>query len=330
MRPISTAVALLLYVASGCDQPPPPSAETPTHGPQTPTTSRESPPATASTKPRLPREGQPVAPTTPPHTAATTDHSQTRILQVDQALDGAAHWLASFPREKLRFDAAVMLSAISQADPKPQRFATALQYARTAAERDDDNPFLRLWQPDFPPPDDLWRWEPPRDGSRVNPNRPLTEALYCDHIPIRQATLDYILGPMRDDGQYHTTHAAWALIVARDLGCFPPQQAHELLLPIVAELAQFQPESPGPATLDVDLYAEQALMRYLAMDRQQAHIWVDNLVQRQNPDGSWAFPQDDEPIYYGYHATGICAWFLALWLQDQTRDPKHPPQPHGS
>jgi hypothetical protein len=241
-----------------------------------------------------------------------------RCAAVAAALDRAAAWLAAFPAAELRFDAAVMLSETRrQVDDEALRQAFAA--ARDVADRDDDNPQRRFWIDDFTAPaDHTSRWTlPPASGGRVNTNRVVSEALFCAEHGWRPETMAYVCGPMRDGGGYESTHALWALDIARRRGCVAGAAFHACARPIAAELAAAQPERLAPArSLDVDLWAERLLVLARAgWPRRRLDPWVAALLAHQAPDGSWAVPSDGEPRYYAYHATAISTWALAEWCR---------------
>ncbi|MBL8957012.1 MAG: hypothetical protein JNK82_39935 [Myxococcaceae bacterium] len=77
------------------------------------------------------------------------------------------------------------------------------------------------------------------------------------------------------------------------------------------ELKKAQPVDIGPASLDVDLYAERLLFLLLAGERDTTlSQWAKKLIARQNADGSWGAP--GERPYEQFHATMVAAWALAV------------------
>src|SRR4051812_37778605 len=139
------------------------------------------------------------------------------LLLAATPLERSAHWLAAFPVEDLKFDAAVGLSQTLQLT-KSEALQLAFDRARTASDQDVDHPQRRFWSSDFKVQKSAvtsWTAADPR----VNPNRPLDEALWCDVHGLRPQTVEYASGAMRDGGGYRSTHALWALVIARDRGC---------------------------------------------------------------------------------------------------------------
>jgi hypothetical protein len=246
---------------------------------------------------------------------ATTRRSCAAIAP---AVARAATWLAAFPADDLRFDAAIILSQLRRTvdgEPLARAFATA----RAVADHDDDNPQRRFWIPEFTsPPEHTSRWVVPRPGEpRVNTNRVLIEALHCGENGWRPETMAYLCGPMRDAGGYQSTHALWALDLARRRGCVASPDFHRCARPIALELEATERAPLAPKnSLDLDLFAERLLVLALAgwpLDRLDP--WAAALQQHQQPDGTWTVPGADEPAYHRYHATAMTAWALAEWCR---------------
>ncbi len=232
-----------------------------------------------------------------------------------EALERAAAWMAHFPEGQLRFDAAIGLTQLRHRFSSPG-LDEALARARRVAEADADNPLRRLFQPDFTAPVEATsRWAVPKPGQpRVNVNRVLAEAVHCRLNGLREPMLDYLSGAMRDGGGYQTTHAVWALTLARDEGCLPADDFDRRAAPLLAELRQAQPARPGPSAQEVDLYGERVLMLELAHARSpDVARGLDALRAAQAPDGAFGAP---EPGYLRYHATFVASWALALSLSE--------------
>ena len=228
------------------------------------------------------------------------------------ALARASAFLAEFPPEQLRYDAAVGLTFV-RALSDDESLRRAHQRARERADRDADNPMRRVWDKAARhPAKSTSEWAAPAPGSRVNVNRALVEALYCPENGLRRSTLDYIAGPMRDQGGYHTAHGLWALVLARDQGCLAGSAFTETAGPLIAELRKAQPERPGPSTLDVDLFGERILMMLLAGERDaQLDQWMAALLARQQADGGFGAAEEGRDPYQRYHATLVAVWSLA-------------------
>jgi len=232
------------------------------------------------------------------------------------ALERAGAWLAAFPETELRFDAAIGLHGILEHTDSPA-LQRAYERARRVADSDPDHLLHRLWNAAFTaPPEVTLGWPVPRAGEpRVNVNRVVIEALHCAANGLRRETLDYLAGPMRDGGGYHTTHALWALVIARENGCLASGVYAGIAADLGAELRSAQPAPFEPTdTLAVDLYAERLLVLVLSGDASaEAGEWARRLLELQDADGSWGVAALGEPVTYRYHATMMAAWGLAAW-----------------
>ena len=233
----------------------------------------------------------------------------TAFLLSASPVDRAAAWMAKFPTEELRFDAAIVLSEVLKLSDSA---ALREEYARArrVADEDDDNPSRHFFDPDAGvKKETLTRWK--ATDPKVNTNRPVDEALWCDVHGLRPQTLAYASGPMRDGGGYRSTHALWVLVLARERGCLDVKAFEKASGPVRAELREAQPEEPDTKPLDIDLYAERLLMLLLAGERDATlERWGQRLTRRQNDDGS--FGPRSAVRYEQYHATMMSAWALAL------------------
>ncbi len=231
------------------------------------------------------------------------------------AIARAVEWLAAFPADQLRFDAAIGLAALVRISDSPTA-QRAYAAARATADRDTDSPLRRAYD-DASRVAPTNRWDVPAAGAaRVNVNRVVAEALHCDVHPLRPATLAYVTGAMRDGGGYHTAHGLWALVLARDRSCVTAARFATLAAPLVAELRAAQPAVPETVVLAVDLYAERLLMLILAGERDAAiDGWAIALRSIQAPDGGFGLPAPDVNAYHRYHATLAAAWALAVWAE---------------
>lgn len=231
------------------------------------------------------------------------------------AVDRAAVWMAGFPPEQLRFDAAIGLSAlVRKADSEPAR--RALAAARAVADRDTDSPLRRAYDDTAPPPPAA-TWTAPGTGTggeQVNVNRVIAEALGCDAHPVRASTLAYIGGPMRDVGGYQTAHGLWALVIARDRGCLDAARFETLARPLIDELRAAQPSAPPRAVGGTDLYAERLLMLVMAGEHDVTiDAWATALLHAQDDDGGFGQLAPGDADYFRFHATIAAAWALAEW-----------------
>lgn len=244
---------------------------------------------------------------------ATTEPAPTQAA-TRSAAERAADWMIAWPGEP-RFDAAIAAHEAWRAwGGEP--WAT-LRERRITGVRDPDHEHRRFFDPDARlPAERVHGWSAPTDGSRINPNRVVTEALYCAEAGWRPETEAYACGAMRDGGGYHTTHALWALSVARANGCSEAPCANDL----VAELVAAQPDPLTAArSLDVDLYAERLLMSCMVGCPAASDRWARRLLDAQLPDGSWGVSGADEDPYHRYHATMMSAWALGLWSRERAR-----------
>lgn len=235
---------------------------------------------------------------------------------VAPAIERAVDFMSSVPTSDLRFDSALILSQIRHRFDFPaldREFARA----RTVADRDHDHPHRVLWVPDLEVPAKATTgWTvPAAGGKRATTNGPLSEAMHCKRNGFRPETLAYVCGPLRDDGGYYTTHALWAVVLARDAKCVGEAEAAECVASMQSELLRAQPRTLAPEkTLDIDLYAERLLTLVLSgRTGKEIDGFARQLLKHQRPDGSFALPNADEPPYYAYHATGTAAWALAEW-----------------
>lgn len=234
------------------------------------------------------------------------------------ALERAGEWLAAFPAEELRFDAAIGLFEIRRYTDGPA-FGLAYERARKIADRDHDHPMHGLWNEAFTPSlQTTSGWSVPLAGEpRANVNKVVIEALHCAENGWRQETMDYVVGPMRDGGGYHTAHALWALVIAHRNGCISDRDFQDIAAVLRQELRGAQPQPFEPtSTLAVDLYAERMLMIVLSSDTDpdpEVNAWANRLLELQNANGNWGFTTNAERAYYRYHATMVASWALAAW-----------------
>lgn len=224
-------------------------------------------------------------------------------------LERSAQWMAAFPVEELKFDAAVGLSQLLQLTDSPA-LRSAFARARSVSDRDADHPHRRFWDAGARTTKAaVSSWSP--SDPKVNMNRVLDEALWCDVHGLRPDTVKYASGAMRDGGGYRSTHALWALVIARDRGCLDAKAYEQASAAVRAELRKTQPAEPGRSTADVDLYGERLLFLLVAGERDATlEGWMKKLLERQNADGSFGPP--GERRYQQYHATLVAAWALAL------------------
>jgi len=253
-----------------------------------------------------------------PQTGLAAATGESLALAVERSITRAAGWLAAFPETELRFDAAIGLTMIRRHVDNPS-LREAYRRARVVADRDHDHPMRRIWEPDHRVPfKAAGGWDPPAPGqSRVNVNRVVAEACFCDVYGLRPETLDYISGPMRDQGGYHTTHGLWALTIAHQRGCVDDARFQSLAARLQREIIDAQPqEIDGAATRDIDLFAERVLMLLISGRRdEQIDRWVRQLLIVQNNDGSWGRLQTGRSPYQEYHATLVATWAMSEWIR---------------
>lgn len=235
---------------------------------------------------------------------------------VAPAIERAVDFMSSVPTSDLRFDSALILSQIQHRFDSPE-LDREFARARTVADRDHDHPHRVLWVPDLEVPAKVTTgWTvPAAGGRRAKTNDPLSEAMHCKRNGFRPETLAYVCGPLRDGGGYYTTHALWAVVLARDAGCVGEAETAECVASMQSELLDAQPAALAPErTLDIDLYAERLLTLVLSGRTGKAvDGFARELLAQQKPDGSFALPSAEEPPYHAYHATGTAAWALAEW-----------------
>ncbi|MFQ5515472.1 MAG: hypothetical protein ACE5FG_13710 [Myxococcota bacterium] len=236
---------------------------------------------------------------------------------MERSLSAAAAYLAAFSQAQLRFDAAVGLHEMRKTVDS-ERLRRAMARALEVSNRDHDNPMRRFWDPEMAVPAGiLHAWIPPQDGTRVNPNRVTSEALHCDRSGMREESLAYLSGPMRDAGGYQSVHALWALVLAHERGCVEGRTYETSLRSLQRELVEHQPATFTPTrTLDIDLYAERVLM--LLQSGYTAPVvdaWVERLLELQREDGRWGVDDPGLDPYFQYHTTLACSWAVTEWVR---------------
>lgn len=233
---------------------------------------------------------------------------------LDLVFNRAAEWMVGYDRE-VRLDAAVGLSQIRRTVDSPN-LERAWSKAAALANEAGDHPHRRFWLPEFRlPADQTSRWHIPVDGEDVDLERVVSEALHCKENGWRPETTAYACGSLRDAGGYRSTHALWALSIARDSSCVD-DSADACIRQLEEEIAEAQPRIFQPQrTPDVDLYAERLLSLLLSgYDDAEVHGWARELIALQGADGSWAIGREED-AYHRYDATNTASWALAEWLR---------------
>lgn len=232
------------------------------------------------------------------------------------ALVRAGEWMAAYAAtdQPLNLDAVLVLAQIRSLVDTPG-LALAFERANARLDRDRGHPLRRLVDPDFHLPPELSRGWPVPAGPAppVNPDRVLAEALYCDQNGLRPEAVGYLCKRMGDGGGYYSTHALWAALLAQLRGCFGRGWPNPCLEALRREVLAAQPLFLTPwSTLDVDLFAERLAMLQISGGLPpEAVDGVSQLLQQQNPDGSWGLAGLSEPPYFRFHATLVAAWLLA-------------------
>ncbi|RME25332.1 MAG: hypothetical protein D6806_08040 [Deltaproteobacteria bacterium] len=245
----------------------------------------------------------------PTPSGGTLQELKRRVLK---ALERSTSFIAS-QQGLLRYEAAVAIR-LAYASSGVEQLEKLLPLADRIAASDPDNPQRRFFSSEFEADRrSIQGWVPPERG-RMNTNRPIIEALWCDRYPMRRDTLLYIGGNMRDGGSYGSTHALWALILARQKGCIDEQTFRRLSGPIVDELVSAQPRLCPAGATGLDIYAERALFLALAGYKKQHHHWLNQILKRQSADGGFGLPQGKNQYYVRIHATLVATWYMAEWL----------------
>lgn len=255
-----------------------------------------------------------------------TENEELVTAQVDAlqpVVERALGWMSTVPTSELRFDAMIMLSQIQQRYDLPEVRAEVAR-AQPISDRDDDHPHRVLWVPELEVSAEVTAgWALPSDPQkRAKPNSVLSEAMHCGRNGFRAETVAHVCGVFRDDGGYYSTHALWALTHARALGCLDLQATAACVLSMQTELLAAQPKVLAPkCTLDTDIYAERLLTLVLSgYVGSETDAYAHQLLAQQAADGSFAKQCDGDPIYYGYHTTGVALWALSEWQATRKGD----------
>ena len=242
----------------------------------------------------------------------------------------ALRFLSSFSEDELGYDAAVGMHYINQTcaiDPADHAakhwLDLAYKNAMARAAMDNDHPSQRLWNSSFTACasssssllSDLRTYK--ISSRRINPNRILLAALECaactHNRRMHAEAVEYLCSGMRDNGGYQTTHAMWALVIARDNRC---DVSAKCMRDIRDEILYFQRSQPPffSSTLDVDLFAERLLMLALAHHPNATELqqWGAILASAQQPNGKFGVSSTPlgENLYYSYHSTFVSTWAL--------------------
>ena len=248
------------------------------------------------------------------------DLAATNAQRLAGAIDNGLRWMHTRPAtERRRFDALIGAAVIRRLYPTPQA-EDLFRELLSRVDSDGGHPQRRLFEKEFKIPKEISHGWKSTDAERVNPNRVITEALHCKDHGLREQTLVYLCGPMRDSGGYHTTHALWALIIATDADCVARDDT--CFAELQQELQDAQPARFAPEnTLDVDLYAERLLfLLESGSEDPRYQTWVNNLLAAQNADGSFGIDAEGESSVYRYHATLVATWAFARWREMLSRE----------
>jgi hypothetical protein len=166
----------------------------------------------------------------------------------------------------------------------------------------------------------------PDAGARVDLANPaLVAPLYCDRQPLTDGDVDALRAMLTDPGGYGATHAAIAVVWARELGCDSAaldqlatdaaaqiRGSLDAYLGAMQQLAEDQDrslEDVGGELWISDLAMETvAILAYLG-DSSLVAEWARFIVANQNPDGGFATPEFDQSASH-WHPTLVALWVL--------------------
>ncbi len=264
-----------------------------------------------------------VAPTPPesrakPRARRVVSAPQTLARRVKAAIHRGIQALCRVPETQLRYDTALSLVMV-----RKRLFWPELEpcYARIKARalKDDDNPMNVLIDPAAARPIDahaLQRLPIPKAGqARTNVNHIVIRAVHCRRFPVPRKVFAYLIGPMRDHGGYHSTHALWSLLMMRRQGCGDRAEVERAVASLRQELQDALTKQPAMSTTpSIDLNAERILFLVesgVAVDRLSGP--VQRLLAAQRPDGVFATSRE-ERAPWRVHATSVSVWALsAVW-----------------
>ena len=240
--------------------------------------------------------------------------------QIDKTVKKAAAWIYKQADENERFDSLIMLNYICRYSDE-KNLIKACRIIEEKQKEDDDNPFRRIWDPEFRSPEEYINgWAVPEiSENRVNVNRVMLELLYCSDYGIRNQTLNYIENIMLDGGGYHTTHGLWAIVLSAQNGCLSDEGFRRLADPYVEELYDIQPEKLNEISAEiVDLFAERTVMILMSVSinteyskPEQLRHYISVIAEAQNKDGCWGSESENPDLVF--HSALLCVWALQLF-----------------
>jgi len=140
----------------------------------------------------------------------------------------------------------------------------------------------------------------------VGTDRLIALALECDRVAYPH-TYAGELGTAATAGGMELTHAAFAIGIARDLGCAAPVTA-----PVHGAIVDGLHDAlaAGPAVDDVSL-EQAAMLGYLGVVDRVPPEFVPRIAGAQRDDGGWRAAAADES---SWHATALAIWALSAVL----------------
>ena len=249
-----------------------------------------------------------VGPSAPNATESTELTSLRRAIGV----------ICAWPQDALRYDTALGLAAVARRVKLTGELAACTARIKSWALKDVDHPmatFIDARRAHRTNLERLAKRSIPKPGEkRRDVNTIVWRAFHCDRLPFDDVAWAYATGHMRDGGGYYTTHALWALSFLRDKKCRDPGAVEAAILELRKELSEAQAKTAELSTTqDIDLFAEQLLMRLLAgAPREQLRPELTRLLKTQRDDGAFGVEGESGP--WVLHATTLGAWILAIFL----------------
>lgn len=228
--------------------------------------------------------------------------------------------LCRFEDKDLRHDTAMVLTLVRKILFWPE-LEPCYARIKTQALKDHDHPLNVLIDSGYAKNVDLERIRrlpiPEAGQKRTNVNHIVFRAAHCPKVPFPDKAFAYLVGPMRDNGGFHSTHAMWALLMMRSQGCGQRAKVEKAVASLRDELTKaLNASGEMKSTRGIDLNAERILFLVQSGVRVDALSGpVQKLLSAQRPDGAFAAPQEKRRRWL-LHATTVSVWALsAVWAK---------------